>query len=165
MKTIGGTKKYYWVRVFLPISLLLIIVISGTIFSPLPEPQWRNQGSKPPVAVNFLGAEDVKAWLDARQAFLLVDARRPEEYAWAHIPTAVSTPRFGLLGDGMDLEEAGEDHPVVFYCDGPPLNRYGPCVRSIAAQLRNGSPQVYWFKEGMQAWRDRGYPTKTGALP
>lgn len=155
-------------KVFLPVSLLLIIVIivmSGTIFPPLPVAQSQNQGSEPPVAVTFLGAEDVKAWLDARQAFLLVDARRPEEYARAHIPTAVNTPRFGLLVDGVDLEEAGEEHPVVFYCDRPPRSRYGPCVRSIAAQLRNESPEVYWFKEGMQAWRDRGYPTKTGALP
>lgn len=166
MKTIGGTKEYYWVRIFLPILLLSIIVMSGTIFPPLPVAQSQNQRSQPPVAVTFLGAEDVKDWLDARQAFLLVDARRPEEYARAHIPTAVNTPRFRHLGDGMvDLAEAGEEHPVVFYCDGPPRSRYGPCVRSIVGQLRNGSPEVYWFKEGMQAWRDRGYPTKTGALP
>lgn len=160
MKTIRETKEYYWVKVLLPILLLLIIVMSGTIFSALPEAQSKNQGNKSPVAVKFLEAEDVKAWLDARHAFLLVDVRRPEEYARAHIPTAVNLPNPRLAVARMELEEAGWDDPVVFYCNSLPTGKADPCASVVARMLESGANEVYWFKGGMKAWRALGYPVR-----
>lgn len=160
MGTIGGTKEHYWMKVFLPILLLSIILIIVTTVSPLPEAQSQNQGSEPPVEIKFLEASELKDWIDRREVFLLVDARRPEEYARDHIPTGVSVPYPHLAVARMELEEAGWDDPVVFYCNSPPTCKAGPCATVIARMLQSGANQVYWFKGGMKAWRAVGYPVK-----
>lgn len=158
MKTIPGTKEYYLVRVFLPIVLLSIILVIVTTVFPLPEAQSQNRRSEIPVEIKFLEPSELKDWIEGGRVFLLVDARRPEEYAREHIPTAVSLPYPHLAVARMELEEAGWDDPVVFYCNSPPTCKAGPCATVIARMLQRGANQVYWFKGGMKAWRSVGYP-------
>ncbi len=153
LKTIGGTNKYHWVSGFLAGSLLVVLVIIGTSFSALAAHQSQN-----PVEIRFLEESALKDWMDRGKAFLLVDARSPEEYARGHIPTAVNVPYPQLAVPRGELEEAGWDDPVVFYCDSLPTGKAGPCATVVARMLQRGANQVYWLKGGMKAWRSLGYP-------
>lgn len=158
MESMVGTNKFQRVRVFLALSLLVIIVIVGIGFTSPPELQSRNQRSEIPVEVKFLAPSELKDWIDGGKVFLLVDTRRPEEYARDHIPTAVNIPFAPLAVARMELEEAGWDDPVVFYCDDPPTCKAHPCAAVVARMLIGGARQVYLFKDGMKAWRGLGYP-------
>lgn len=158
MKTIVGTNTYHWVSVFLAVSLLVIIVIIGTSCTSRPELEWQNLQSEISVEIRFLAADELKEWIDGGKVFLLVDARRPEDYALGHIPAAVNVPYPQLAVARGELEEAGLDDPVVFYCNSFPTGRAGPCATVIARVLQRGATEVYWFKGGMKAWQTVGYP-------
>ncbi len=158
METIEGMKAYYWMRLFLAISLALIILIIGISFTSPPEIQGLSRQSEIPVEIRFLAATELKDWVDGGKVFLLVDARRPDEYARGHIPTAVNVPYPHLEVARIELEEAGSDDPVVFYCNHPPKGKAGPCATVVARMVESGATQVYWFKGGIKAWRSLGYP-------
>ena len=158
MKAIVGTNTYHWVSAFLGVALLVIIVIIGTGFTSPSELQSQNQRNEIPVQIRFLAADELKEWIDGGKVFLLVDTRRPEEYARDHIPTAVNVPYPQLAVARGELEEAGSDEPVVFYCNSFPTCKAGPCATVVARMLQSGATEVYWFKGGMKAWRTVGYP-------
>lgn len=62
-------------------------------------------------------AEQVKAWVDGKRKFVLIDARLPEEYGAAHIPRAINIPP-----EEMTLQKAllpkDKSTPLIFYCRG-----------------------------------------------
>ncbi|MFQ5882408.1 MAG: rhodanese-like domain-containing protein [Candidatus Methylomirabilales bacterium] len=163
MITTHGTKRYLYLGVGLllfPISAFL--VYSSTLSSSSrPDLPSTPEKGETPVKVNFIKAHELKDWLDNGAPFLLVDARRPEEYANGHIPTAVSVDRHPLSKRGRN--QGKRQVPVIFYCNGPVWGQADPCVRAIARAFQSGSNQVYWFKEGIRAWRAQGYSVMTSS--
>lgn len=154
METSQGTKKYLGGSLlFFPISALLLCssVLSSDAFLPP-----SSQGSKTPFNVNLIRPQKLKNWLEQGRPLLLVDARRPQQYASGHIPTAVSVHTYR---SSQKSEQARDGQvPVVFYCNGPGWSQYHLCARAIAQEFRDGSNQVYWFVQGMRAWRAHAYP-------
>lgn len=65
----------------------------------------------------ILTAEQVKAWVDGKRKFVLIDARLPEEYGEAHIPGAIN-----ITPERMKLDKArlpkDKSTPLIFYCRG-----------------------------------------------
>lgn len=62
-------------------------------------------------------AGQVKAWVDGKRKFALIDVRLPEEYGAAHIPGAIN-----IFPDQMQLQKAllpkDKSTPLIFYCRG-----------------------------------------------
>lgn len=96
--------------------------------------------------------DEVKAKLDRREKFLLVDVREESEYAADHLPGAIH------LGKGVierDVEDRVPDHnaPLVLYCGGG--------FRSALAAdnlQRMGYTNVLSMDGGVRGWRERGLP-------
>jgi rhodanese-related sulfurtransferase len=85
----------------------------------------------------------------------VLDLRPTEEYNAGHIPGAVSIP-LKELEDGLSrLPKEGE---IVAYCRGP------YCVLSIQAVeiLRAKGFEAVRLEEGIQDWRDMGFPVVVG---
>ena len=162
METSQGKKKYLGVGLLLFLSILVLLVFS---IRPSFGPELPTAPKKTEVffKVKIINAQTLKEWLEKGRPFLLVNASWPQEYAQGHIPTAVSLHRLGLSNPGYpssvaNAKEGDRQIPVIFYCNGPAWSKADPCVRAIVRELQNGSKQVYWFKEGMRAWRALGYP-------
>ncbi|MEJ2699851.1 MAG: rhodanese-like domain-containing protein [Desulfuromonadales bacterium] len=101
-----------------------------------------------------IGHAELKALVDSNApAFLLVDARNPEEYHQAHIPGAINIPvakfeRFtGLL-------PADKNTMLVFYCNGV---KCGKSKKAAEKALQLGYANVHVFAEGMPVWEELGY--------
>jgi rhodanese-related sulfurtransferase len=100
--------------------------------------------------------DEVKAKLDRREKFLLVDVREESEYAADHLPGAIH------LGKGVierDVEEKVPDHnaPLVLYCGGG--------FRSALAAdnlQRMGYTNVLSMDGGVRGWREKGLPFTKG---
>lgn len=158
MKISAVTKKYLWLGSLLSILGFLVYLNSLTSTSTPRELSREGSGNGISVEIRFVAANELKDWIDGGKVFLLVDARRPEEYALEHIPTAVNIPYPQLAVARGELEEAGSDDPVVFYCNSVPTGRAGPCATVVRRMLQSGATEVYWFKGGMKAWRTVGHP-------
>jgi rhodanese-related sulfurtransferase len=95
---------------------------------------------------------DVKAKLDRKENFLLIDVREDNEWAKDHLPNAVH------LGKGVierDIEQRVPDlsAPMVLYCGGG--------FRSALTAdnlLRMGYTNVLSMDGGIREWRERAYP-------
>ncbi|MCS7176436.1 MAG: rhodanese-like domain-containing protein [Candidatus Kapabacteria bacterium] len=83
---------------------------------------------------------------------LLIDARRPEDYAAGHIPGARNIFAYDMEAHIPELLQLPRSKPIVIYCDG------GQCElsRHLAEQLRNlGFRQLYIYEGGWEEWRRR----------
>ena len=94
----------------------------------------------------------VKAKLDAKDKFTLVDVREESEFAKDHLPGAIH------LGKGIierDIEKAVPDTgaTLILYCGGG--------FRSALAAdnlQRMGYTNVISMDGGIREWREKGYP-------
>lgn len=83
----------------------------------------------------------------------ILDARRPDEYAASHIPTA--TNFHYELGQDLpkEIEELDRETPVVTYC------AVGLRSGAFARRLRRmGFKHVYVLRGGFYRWANLGYP-------
>lgn len=88
----------------------------------------------------------VKALLDDRTSFLLLDCREPDEYQVARIEPGQLIPMGELPGRLADLE-AYRDQPIVVYC-----HVGGRSLRVVRWLRAQGFPQAQNMDGGIEAW-------------
>src|SRR5438445_13559051 len=102
--------------------------------------------------VRKLTADQVKAKLDRREKFTVVDVREDNEWAKDHVTGAVH------LGKGVIERDAEERLPnknaeIILYCGG------GFRSALAADNLQTmGYTNVFSMDGGIRDWRDKGYP-------
>src|SRR5215472_2658032 len=92
--------------------VLALGYVAPTLANPQDYPQFAQQQEDPSIPITFIGVELVKQHLDAGHLQLLVDVRNAEDYAYAHLPKAVSIPLEVLA---VRMAEIPHDIPVVLY--------------------------------------------------
>lgn len=99
----------------------------------------------------FVSVDDVKKAFDAKQDFILVDARPPSDFAVEHIVGAVNVPYFEV---DKHLSKLPKDKWIVTYCACPHAE-----AEEAARQLtKNGYTKVKVMDEGYFGWVDKKYP-------
>jgi rhodanese-related sulfurtransferase len=97
--------------------------------------------------------QEVKARLDAKEAFTLVDVREDSEWAKGRLPGAIH------LGKGIierDIENAvpAKTTPLVLYCGGG----YRSALAADSLQ-KMGYTNVMSMDGGWRDWTNAGFPT------
>ena len=100
--------------------------------------------------------DQVKAMLDRKDKFLLIDVREESEYAKDHLPGAIH------LGKGIierDIEERVPDlsAPLVLYCGGG----YRSALAADNLQ-KMGYTNVLSMDGGIREWREKHLPLTSG---
>lgn len=98
---------------------------------------------------------------------LFVDSRVAAEFAEQHIKGAVNVvyrekfPRESKLDaeDRFDLAKLPADKakPLVFYCNGSPCWKG---YKAAAAAIKAGYGKVFWYRDGLPAWKAAGHPVQ-----
>jgi len=106
--------------------------------------------------VREVTVDQVKAKMDRREEFVLVDVREESEWAKDHLPNAI------FLGKGIierDIEqrvpETGAE--IVLYCGGG----YRSALAADNLQ-KMGYTNVFSMDGGIRGWRERNYPLEKG---
>ena len=97
------------------VACLMVLALGYAVPTPAnPQdyPQFAQQQEDPSIPITFIGVELVKQHVDAGRLQLLVDVRDAEDYAYAHLPKAVSIPLQVLT---VRMAEIPHDIPVVLY--------------------------------------------------
>jgi rhodanese-related sulfurtransferase len=110
--------------------------------------------------VPFVSLAELKAQVDGGDASLIVlDVRERDAYEGGHVPGARSLPR-GQLELRVDRELPDPTRRILTCCE------LGQISTLAAATLRDmGFRHVAALDGGMVAWREAGYPIRTGAEP
>jgi rhodanese-related sulfurtransferase len=107
---------------------LLVSLLLAAIASCSGPPPWRGQLEG--IGVRFISARELKAMLDRREDFVLIDARDEVWYRAGRIPGAISIPAEDAPLAAVDVsrpkrllfpERLPQDRGrlLVFYCGGP----------------------------------------------
>jgi len=96
--------------------------------------------------------DDVKAKLDRKEKFLLVDVREESEYAADHLPGAVHLGK-GVMERDVEDRVPDQNTPMVLYC-------VGGFRSALAADnlQKMGYTQVLSMDGGIRGWREKGFP-------
>ena len=95
--------------------------------------------------------DEVKAKLDRREKFLLIDVREESEYAADHLPGAVHLGK-GIIERDVEARVPDQNTPLVLYCGGG--------FRSALAAdnlQKMGYTQVLSMDGGIRGWREKGF--------
>jgi rhodanese-related sulfurtransferase len=96
--------------------------------------------------------DQIKARLDGRDKFVLLDVREESEYAKDHLPGAVHMGK-GVIERDIEQRVPELDTPIVLYCGGG--------FRSALAAdnlQKMGYTNVLSMDGGIRGWREKGYP-------
>jgi len=100
--------------------------------------------------------DEVKAWLDRGEKFLLIDVREESEWAKDHLPGAVYLGK-GIIERDIEQKVPDLDTPMVLYCGGG--------FRSALAAdnlQKMGYKNAVSMDGGIREWREKGYPLSKG---
>ena len=95
--------------------------------------------------------DDVKAKLDRKEKFVLVDVREESEYAADHLPGAVHLGK-GTIERDVEDRVPDQNTPMVLYCGGG--------FRSALAAdnlQKMGYTHVLSMDGGIRGWRGKGF--------
>jgi rhodanese-related sulfurtransferase len=101
--------------------------------------------------VHEVTIDEVKAKLDRREKFLLVDVREESEYAADHLPGAVHLGK-GIIERDVEGRVPDQNTPIVLYCGGG--------FRSALAAdnlQKMGYTRVLSMDGGIRGWREKGF--------
>jgi rhodanese-related sulfurtransferase len=95
--------------------------------------------------------DEVKAKLDRKEKFVLVDVREESEYAADHLPGAVHLGK-GTIERDVEDRVPDQNTPMVLYCGGG--------FRSALAAdnlQKMGYTHVLSMDGGIRGWREKGF--------
>lgn len=107
----------------------------------------------------YVPAADVKAALDAGQRIILLDARASSDWVTGHIPGAAPYPFYDSSAISSSLPD--DDTWIVAYCACP----HAASGRVVDDLRALGFEHTAVLDEGINFWREAGYPMARGRLP
>ncbi len=91
--------------------------------------------------------------------FIVIDARSPESYARGHVPGSINLPYRTL--NAQTTTGLSKDKVIVTYCAGVFCN----ASTKAAAKLSALGFRVKEMLDGLEGWKQEGYPVDTGSGP
>lgn len=112
---------------------------------------------KSEIPVRYLTLEEAHVLYNSEQA-IFMDARPVKDFAYMHIPGALSVP-YTEAKQIQSVLDMDRDQLIVVYCS----NRNCPMAEYLATRLSElHFKKVYIFEGGMQEWYDARYPLARG---
>ena len=100
--------------------------------------------------------DDVKARLDRRDRFLLIDVREESEYAQDHLPDAIHLGK-GIIERDIEQRVPDPNTEMILYCGG------GFRSALAADNLQEmGYTNVVSMDGGIREWREKNFPLVRG---
>jgi len=107
---------------------------------------------------DFIPVDVVKKELDRGASLVILDARAAGDYALMHVAGAISVPFYTVNDYAAQIPK---DRWILTYCACP----HAASVKARDALRALGYKKVAVLDEGINVWRDRGYPVRGGAKP
>ena len=132
---------------FLLFLLAVVVALSAALFSTAAETEYR-----------VIATDGLKAIIDEKKDFVLVDTRTPEEFQEAHIKGAISIPE-KMFEEKLSLLPSGKNSLVVLYCNGVKCGKSQKAAKKAeAAGYRN----LVIYAEGFPVWEEKGFAIVAG---
>jgi len=147
-------------------SLLILLTLSacavGAADSTIPSPSTTSDNTTvaPTDQVPRMSIDELLQKINSGSDILIVDARRDveEQFKTAHIKGAIAVPPDKITA-GQWSPPADLNREIVFYCSCPNDRTSASAALILIAK---GYTNIKALKGGWNAWKDAGYPVKSG---
>ena len=102
-----------------------------------------------------VSAEDLIELVGNDPDLVLIDSRKPSDYAVGHIEGSVSLPDTDTTAKSLASHILSKSTPVIFYCNGIKCHR---SANAAKIAVTAGYSKIYWFRGGWAEWTEKGYP-------
>ena len=102
--------------------------------------------------IREISLDEVKAKMDRREKFELVDVREESEWAKDHLPGAIHLGK-GVIERDVESRLPDTSAPVVLYCGGG----FRSALAADSLQ-KMGYKNVLSMGGGIRGWREKGFP-------
>ncbi len=106
-----------------------------------------------------ISTEQLKAMMDEKKDFTLIDARTKEEYQEAHIFTAFNVPE-KQFKELVSTLPADKNSLLVFYCNGVKCGK-SKKVAKLASEA--GYSNILIYSEGFPVWEEKNFTIVAGS--
>lgn len=108
----------------------------------------------------IINTDELKAMMDAKKDFILIDTRTIEEYQEAHIINAINIPEksFEALSSTIIKDKSSL---LVLYCSGV---KCGKTKRAAKKASELGYNNILLYNEGFPVWEERGLKIVYGPM-
>ena len=110
------------------------------------------------VDYKLIDTTQLKAMMDSKEDFTLVDARTKEEYDEAHIVKAINITEKGYEAQASQLP-ADKYAPLVIYCNGL---KCGKSKKVAAKAAAAGYTNITIYTDGFPVWEEKAMPITAG---
>lgn len=131
-------------KIFAIVIILLSTFLTSTAFADM--------------QFKVITTDDLRAMMDEKKDFMLIDTRSKEEYQEAHIINAINIPekQFEQMAPEIIKEK---DKMLVFYCSGV---KCGKSKRTAKIAQAMGYTNLFLYNEGFPVWEEKGLKIVTG---
>lgn len=88
------------------------------------------------------------------ESLIMIDARIAQDRQQGYIEGSISLPDIETNCTTLATIQPDVRQPLAFYCNGPKCGRSGKASQIAKAC---GYQQIYWFRDGFEAWRNQGF--------
>ncbi len=113
-----------------------------------------------PAAADYplITTSELKAMMEQKTPFALVDARTEEEFSEAHIVGSINIPE-KKFDEQRSLLPENKENPLVFYCNGV---KCGKSKRTAVKAAALGYKNIRIYSEGFPVWEEMNLPIVAG---
>jgi rhodanese-related sulfurtransferase len=102
-----------------------------------------------------VNAEQVVDLVTKKSNLVILDNRKPEDFAAGHIEGAVRLIDTDVNAESLAKAVKTKDTPVLFYCNGL---KCGRAAKAAAVAVQQGYKEVYYYALGLDEWNKKGLP-------
>lgn len=102
-----------------------------------------------------VNADQVIDLVTKKPNLVILDNRKPEDFAAGHIEGAVRLIDTGVTPDSLAKAIKSKDTPVLFYCNGLKCGRAAKAAQKAA---ETGYTEIYYYALGLEEWSKKGLP-------
>ena len=100
-------------------------------------------------------AEGLIQLVNHNETQIIIDSRISSDRKLGYIPGSISLPDTETSCESLARLIPQKSDPVVFYCNGPKCRRSD---NAVVIAIDCGYTSIYWFRGGIEAWRENNYP-------
>lgn len=134
-------------------SFLGVLIAALTVFSVASA-----QAQDAPMTIGgakTVNADQIIELVTKKADLVILDNRKPEDYAAGHIEGAVRLIDTDVTAESLAKAIKAKETPVLFYCNGL---KCGRAAKAAQKAVDAGYKEIYYYALGLEEWSKKGLP-------
>lgn len=131
------------------------IAFCGLILATAMQPALAQDAPMTIAGTTTVNAEQVIDLVTKKSNLVILDNRKPEDFAAGHIEGAIRLIDTDVTLDSLAKAVKTRETPVLFYCNGL---KCGRAAKAAAVAVQQGYKEVYYYALGLEEWSKKGLP-------